>query len=202
MDLYSHFYVCLLTPLITTDYQLHRRIDSVTTIATHLDLANEYFSPMYPSNLIMIFPVLFHACLFAPLLTRARVLNSLSSTPKLQTRDVTSSSKAGLAWANGRWVDMSQYETTGKVSWCVPFFSLGDVALMSTLGTIRGRPIPSAEPASSSFLCFGDRRISTTGRTTLIRQLTTYKCKPFSALTSMSPLPFSVIFFANCADRF
>ncbi|EIN11770.1 hypothetical protein PUNSTDRAFT_131925 [Punctularia strigosozonata HHB-11173 SS5] len=32
-------------------------------------------------------------------------------------RSVTSSSKAGLAWPNGQSVDITQYQTTGKVSW-------------------------------------------------------------------------------------
>lgn len=32
-------------------------------------------------------------------------------------RDVTNTSKAGLAWPNGDGVDLGQYRTTGKVSW-------------------------------------------------------------------------------------
>jgi len=34
-----------------------------------------------------------------------------------ESRTVTNTSKAGLAWPNGPNVDMSQYTTTGKVSW-------------------------------------------------------------------------------------
>ncbi|KAI0320423.1 glycoside hydrolase, partial [Amylostereum chailletii] len=34
-----------------------------------------------------------------------------------ETRDVTNSSKAGLAWPNAQWIDINQYRYTGKVSW-------------------------------------------------------------------------------------
>lgn len=37
----------------------------------------------------------------------------------INTRDVTNQSKAGLAWPNGPWVEIDQFRTTGKVSWCV-----------------------------------------------------------------------------------
>jgi len=37
--------------------------------------------------------------------------------PTIHSRTVTNSSKAGLAWSNGNSIDVSQYETTGKVSW-------------------------------------------------------------------------------------
>lgn len=49
-------------------------------------------------------------------LVHARVLDVSSDR-----RDVTSTSKAGLAWPNGRADDISQYTKTGKVSWCVPY---------------------------------------------------------------------------------
>ncbi|KAI0058321.1 glycoside hydrolase [Artomyces pyxidatus] len=48
---------------------------------------------------------------FFPRLARA------SPTRLLESRNVTSSSKAGLAWPNGNSVDIDQYRTTGKVSW-------------------------------------------------------------------------------------
>ena len=34
-------------------------------------------------------------------------------------RAVTNTSKAGLAWPNANTVDFKQFQTTGKVSWCV-----------------------------------------------------------------------------------
>lgn len=37
----------------------------------------------------------------------------------LTTRAVTNTSKAGLAWPNGNSVNIEQYTSTGKVSWCV-----------------------------------------------------------------------------------
>lgn len=37
----------------------------------------------------------------------------------LTTRAVTNTSKAGLAWPNGNNVNIEQYTSTGKVSWCV-----------------------------------------------------------------------------------
>lgn len=37
----------------------------------------------------------------------------------LTTRAVTNTTKAGLAWPNGNLVDIEQYTSTGKVSWCV-----------------------------------------------------------------------------------
>lgn len=35
------------------------------------------------------------------------------------SRAVTNSSKAGLGWENAANIDLTQYLTTGKVSWCV-----------------------------------------------------------------------------------
>ncbi|KAJ3510135.1 hypothetical protein NLJ89_g4849 [Agrocybe chaxingu] len=39
------------------------------------------------------------------------------STPTLQARAVTNTSKAGLAWPNGNSLNINQYDATGKVSW-------------------------------------------------------------------------------------
>ncbi|EIM87592.1 glycoside hydrolase [Stereum hirsutum FP-91666 SS1] len=67
----------------------------------------------------MIPPILSCVCLLAifPPFSQARPSSPTLRAPHLETRDVTNSSKAGLAWANGKWVDMKQYESTGKVSW-------------------------------------------------------------------------------------
>ena len=37
----------------------------------------------------------------------------------LATRAVTNTTKAGLAWPNGNHVNIEQFTSTGKVSWCV-----------------------------------------------------------------------------------
>jgi hypothetical protein len=49
--------------------------------------------------------------------TPAHATSHLSTL--LTTRTVTNTSKAGLAWPNGNSVNIEQYTSTGKVSWCV-----------------------------------------------------------------------------------
>jgi hypothetical protein len=58
-------------------------------------------------------------------------------------RDVTNTSKAGLAWPNGDGVDIGQYETTGEVSWSVQFVLNPRMVYLSkyeTQGIIPGLP--------------------------------------------------------------
>jgi len=54
-----------------------------------------------------------------PLLPLLLTVPSLALSPLrlFSPRAVTSSSKAGLAWANADKVDMDQFLGTGKVSW-------------------------------------------------------------------------------------
>jgi len=41
----------------------------------------------------------------------------VASPPRISSREVNSTGKAGLAWANGPYNNMAQYLTTGKVQW-------------------------------------------------------------------------------------
>lgn len=45
----------------------------------------------------------------------ARLALGLPSS--LSSREVTNTTKAGLAWPNGDGVDVGQFQKTGKVSW-------------------------------------------------------------------------------------
>lgn len=41
----------------------------------------------------------------------------VAASSELLRRNVTATSKAGLAWSNGNTANYKQYTTTGKVSW-------------------------------------------------------------------------------------
>lgn len=66
--------------------------------------------------MLLILPTLF---ILTKLLHRAAPAYAFLSAPPVGTRAVSSTSKAGLAWPNGPYVDINQYTTTGKVQWCV-----------------------------------------------------------------------------------
>ena len=62
---------------------------------------------------------------FFPRLTIAYVHEGVHER---ESRTVTNTSKAGLPWPNGNFVDINQYLKTGKVQWSVPpLFSKSNV---------------------------------------------------------------------------
>ncbi|KAI0751421.1 glycosyl hydrolase catalytic core-domain-containing protein [Daedaleopsis nitida] len=55
--------------------------------------------------------------LFLTLFPRRAIAHALPDTHQALVRDVTDTSKAGLPWPNGNYIDINQYLTTGKVQW-------------------------------------------------------------------------------------
>lgn len=105
--------------LLTTHDQLH--LIRATNLVNLTWKLKNCISSYSSQACVMISPILSCVCFLAifPPFSQARPSSPTLRAPHLETRDVTNSSKAGLAWANGKWVDMKQYESTGKVSWCV-----------------------------------------------------------------------------------
>ena len=94
------------------------------------------------------------------------------SSGLLSLGQVGPDSKAGLAWPNGRWADIQQYTTTGKVSWCVYVSYTSCQArnkLRTLTGTILGARILWTLPLNT-FPCYGVSGTLKSGQSPLMKR--------------------------------
>ncbi len=102
--------------------------------------------------------------LFLTLFPRRAVAHTIPpDTQPLNARAVSSTSKAGLPWPNGNYIDVGQYLSTGKVQWCVhqPQYPSSTRDLVNTR-YYTWSPSPADLQANLEFvpMLWGERQVS------------------------------------------